>query len=76
MRSAERITPHANSDATISPFASRSRIALTTSRSSFGFSEQIPLESSSGSMGTARFGKYTEVPRRRASRSSAEPRRT
>ena len=31
--------------------------ALMTRRSTFGLSEQMPLESSSGSMGTARFGK-------------------
>ena len=40
-------------------------------RSTSGLSEHRPLDSSSGSIGITRRGKYTEVPRSRASRSSA-----
>ncbi|MCY1441220.1 hypothetical protein D9M71_575260 [compost metagenome] len=45
-------------------------------RSTWGFSEHRPLDSSSGSIGTTRSGKYTELPRCWASTSRAEPRRT
>ena len=40
-------------------------------RSTSGFSEQIPFESVSGSIGTTKPGKYTDVPRFMASSSSA-----
>lgn len=43
------------------------------SRSTSGFSEQRPLDSTSGSIGITRSGKYTELPRLAASSSSAEP---
>ena len=42
-------------------------------RSSRGRSEHRSLEMRSGSIGTTRSGKYTELPRVSASRSSAEP---
>jgi len=45
-------------------------------RSSFGRSEQMPLDSVSGSIGTTKPGKYTEVARRWASSSSGVPGRT
>ena len=38
--------------------------------------EQISVDNSSGSMGTARSGKYTLVPRNRASSSMGDPGRT
>ena len=37
-----------------------------------GFSEHMPFDSASGNMGTARSMKYTELPRRCASRSSGD----
>ncbi|CAM5217286.1 hypothetical protein CDEF62S_00471 [Castellaniella defragrans] len=43
-----------------------------TSRSTSGFSEQMPLDKASGSMGMTRRGKYTLVPRSIASASRAE----
>ena len=46
------------------------------SLSSPGFNEHRPLDSDSGSIGTTRSGKYTDVPRRVASWSSADPTRT
>ncbi len=42
-------------------------------RSTWGLSEQSPLDRASGSMGITRSGKYTELPRFSASASSAEP---
>ena len=45
-------------------------------RGSPGTSEHRLLEMRSGSIGTTRSGKYTELPRISASRSSAEPGRT
>ena len=42
-------------------------------RSTSGFSEQIPFDSFSGSIGMTRRGKYTEFPRSSASLSSAMP---
>ena len=45
-------------------------------RSTSGFSEQMPLLSVSGSIGTTKPGKYTEVARSCASSSSAVPGRT
>ena len=42
-------------------------------RSTFGFSEQMPLDSVSGSIGTTKPGKYTEVARLVASSSSGVP---
>jgi len=46
---------------------------VSVRRSSPGTSEHIPLESTSGSIGIAASGKYTEVARARASMSSGEP---
>ncbi len=45
-------------------------------RSTLGFSEQMPLDSVSGSIGTTKPGKYTEVARCCASSSSGVPGRT
>ena len=47
--------------------------AVTALRSSPGRSEQMSLESRSGSMGSTVPGRYTEHPRRSASRSIAPP---
>src|SRR6267143_254590 len=70
MRSADLMIPGVIRALCMRPAASNSISALITSRSSRGFSEHIPFESASGSIGTARSGKYTDVPRSRASPSS------
>jgi len=57
MRSAERITPLVMREDFMWPAALNSISALMTSRSSCGFSEHMPLDSASGSIGTARSGK-------------------
>ena len=46
------------------------------SRSTFGLSEQMPLDNVSGSIGTTNPGKYTLVARFCASSSSGVPGRT
>ena len=48
----------------------------SAARSSPAFSEQTSADRISGSIGTTRSGKYTELPRARASRSIALPGRT
>jgi len=48
-------------------------VPLIASRSVFGLREHKWFETFSGSMGRTRSGKYTDVPRMRASRSIAEP---
>ena len=65
------MTPFAKLEPVTRPFASSSRIADSTSRSTRGLSEHRPFESRSGSIGSTRPGKYTDVPRERASSSSA-----
>ncbi len=73
MRRALRINPSATRYPRTSPRGSISITQLRTKRSSWGSREQMPLESSCGNMGTARSGKYTLVPRTRASVSKADP---
>src|SRR5712664_3373339 len=63
MRSAERMTPEVMREDFMLPAASNSISALITRRSSRGFSEHMPFERASGSMGKARF----LVERRRSS---------
>ncbi len=71
IRSFVRITDLKMRWSTKRPRASISISTENVSRSTRGLSEQMPLDSRSGSMGTARPGKYTDVPRSNASRSSA-----
>lgn len=61
---------------TTSPSGVRVMTQDRASRSTRGLREQMPLDSSRGSMGTTWSAKYTEVPRSQASRSRAEPGRT
>ena len=55
------------------PSASTLMSHTTHSLSTRGFSEQSPFDNTSGSMGTTRSGKYTDVPRVIAWLSSAVP---
>ena len=52
---------------------SNSSSTVTAIRSCPGTSEHAPLDSASGSIGSTSPGTYTDVPRRNASRSTAEP---
>ena len=70
------MTDSASEYAVTRPDGSMSMRQESVSRSSPSFSEQMPLDSSSGSMGMTRSAKYTLVPRSRASRSIALPGRT
>ena len=63
-RALERIRPSKKVERVTLPSA-LTRISQTMqSRSTFGFSEHRPFDSTSGSIGTTRSGKYTDVPRR------------
>ena len=72
-RALERVIVRSRLVCTTLPASSMSISALMVNLSSSGRSEHTPLESCSGSIGSTRPGKYTLVPRRYASRSSAEP---
>ena len=72
-RAFERITDFENERLTTSPFLSKVRKTENARRSSSGTSEQTPLQSSSGSIGTTLSQRYTLVERRYASRSIALP---
>ena len=73
VRQARRGTHHGLVEARARDLAARatrsSRRPSTAGRRA-GFSEHSPFDSASGSIGTTRSGKYTDVPRARASRSS------
>ena len=73
MRSVVQITLLAMVWSTTSPSGVRVMMQDRASRSTRGLREQMPLDSSRGSMGTTWSAKYTDVPRSQASRSRAEP---
>ena len=76
MRPCERMTDCAISGSVTLPFLSTFMMQERVSLSSPSRREHSPLESSTGSIGRTRSGKYTLVPRAYASLSSAPPRRT
>ena len=70
-----RVRPHDRRDRSGNRRPRRARRSFMShtmhSRSTCGLSEHSPFDSTSGSMGITRRGKYTELPRLSASRSSA-----
>src|SRR3546814_11059447 len=70
MRLCDRITASWNLEFVTWPLRSTCMSQTKHRRSTFGFSEQMPLDRVSGSIGTTKPGKYTDVARFCASSSS------